>query len=410
MSEPELEAELRYVEVIVKMTERCNINCDYCYVFNRGNDQWKVDPPVIRQPVIEDLADFLAEGVRDVGIETIQIDFHGGEPLLMKKARFDEACTTLSDGLAPNTTLRFALQTNAMLVDDDWIALFEKHRVHASVSLDGPPEMNDAHRVDHKGRGTYTQTVEGLRRLQAAHAEGRIPVAPGLLCVINPEFDGAEIYRHFVHDLGLKGVDFILPDFNHDEVDDRYVQRLGDYILAVFDAWAGDDDKSIDIRLFASQMRVLLGAPASFIGFAANVSGALAFTVGSEGSVYVDDTLRSTGHEVFSSMGKLKDLTVRDVMTSPQTLLMNQLSIPAQPCMECVWNATCAGGRLVNRLSKDRGFDNPSVFCGALRRMYSRLTAYLVNSGIPIELIEANLSRPPLEPASEPNNVVLEIA
>ena len=406
MTQAEATSGLRYLEVIVKMTERCNINCDYCYVFNRGNNQWKQDPPVIRPDVLTDLADFLAQGAQDIGIKTVQIDFHGGEPLLMKKTRFDAACAELTDTVGPHANVRFALQTNGMLVDDDWLALFEKHRVHASVSLDGPPAMNDAHRIDHKGRGTYAQSVAGLRRLQSAHVKGRTPVAPGLLCVINPEFDGAEIYRHFVHDLGLKGIDFILPDLNHDEIDDAYVERLGDYIVAVFDAWAVDDDKSVDIRLFASQMRVLLGAPASFIGFAAGVSGALAFTVGSEGSIYVDDTLRSTGHEVFSSMGKLKDLTVRDVMNSPQTRLLERLSYPAPTCTACVWSPTCAGGRLVNRLSRDNGFDNPSVFCGALRRMYSRLTAYLVNSGIPIELIESNLGLRKLEPSAVPAPVL----
>ncbi len=26
-----------HLEIILKISERCNINCDYCYVFNREN-------------------------------------------------------------------------------------------------------------------------------------------------------------------------------------------------------------------------------------------------------------------------------------------------------------------------------------------------------------------------------------
>ncbi|HAT2332484.1 TPA: XyeB family radical SAM/SPASM peptide maturase, partial [Serratia marcescens] len=80
---------IKHLEIILKVSERCNINCTYCYVFNLGNDLAINSKPIISHKIIEDLRGFFERACQEYEIETVQVDFHGGEPLMMGKERFD---------------------------------------------------------------------------------------------------------------------------------------------------------------------------------------------------------------------------------------------------------------------------------------------------------------------------------
>ncbi|HEN3568325.1 TPA: radical SAM protein [Yersinia enterocolitica] len=206
---------IQHLEIILKISERCNINCDYCYVFNKGNPAANNSPARLSDKNINALAELLHTACREYKIGTLQIDFHGGEPLLMKKENFAKMCERLPAGKYSKTNVRFALQTNGTLIDEEWISLFEKYSVNASISIDGPKHINGRHRLDTKGRSTYEATVRGLRILQHAHKQGRIPSAPGVLCVANAQANGAEIYRHFVDDTLRATSDRIFNPIGH---------------------------------------------------------------------------------------------------------------------------------------------------------------------------------------------------
>src|SRR5262249_6309544 len=124
------------------------------------------------------------------GRHRMSIIFHGGEPTLIGTARFDRlarrAATVLGSKL-----YGMSVQTNATLVDEEWVRLFRRHQVHVGVSLDGPASIHDTVRIDRQGRGTHARTVAGLRRLQDGGLE------PSVLCVIDPGRSGLEVYRYF---------------------------------------------------------------------------------------------------------------------------------------------------------------------------------------------------------------------
>lgn len=157
----------RRLEVILKVAERCNIACTYCYFFDPRNTDFESRPPLISVETIDHVAAYLLNAARRHQLKVIQIDLHGGEPLLMKRDRFDDMCRRLTRTLQPVVDLRISLQTNGMLLDDLWTDLLVKHGVFVGVSLDGPPEVHDLRRIDHDGRGTYVRVVEGLKRFQA---------------------------------------------------------------------------------------------------------------------------------------------------------------------------------------------------------------------------------------------------
>jgi uncharacterized protein len=51
-----------------------------------------------------------------------------------------------------------ALQTNAILIDDDWCALFREYNWLLGISIDGPEDVHDLYRYNKEGRGTWEST------------------------------------------------------------------------------------------------------------------------------------------------------------------------------------------------------------------------------------------------------------
>jgi uncharacterized protein len=118
-------------------------------------------------------------------------------------------------------------------------------------------------------------------------------------------------------------------------------------------------------------------------------------TVASNGDVGPDDSLRTLNLGLFSKHN-IATSTLQQVLDSPErkAIAAAENTIPVD-CKECCWKAVCRGGaangRLINRYSKARGFNNPSIVCDALQALYSRVAAYLLESGVPYEKLESNL-------------------
>ena len=123
--------------------------------------------------------------------------------MLIGPQRFDRLVSMAKEKLKDRASLQ--MQTNGTLANDEWIEVLKRHNLRVGVSLDGPPEFHDLSRFDHAGRGSYSETVQGMRKLQ----ENR--VFSGVLTVINPGQSGLETYRH-IRSLGVKNMNFLLPD------------------------------------------------------------------------------------------------------------------------------------------------------------------------------------------------------
>jgi uncharacterized protein len=53
-----------------------------------------------------------------------------------------------------------------MLLDDAWCNFFKRWNVGVGVSIDGPQEYHDAHRVTRDGKGTFARTLQGIQLLR----------------------------------------------------------------------------------------------------------------------------------------------------------------------------------------------------------------------------------------------------
>lgn len=126
----------------------------------------------------------------------------------------------------------------------------------------------------------------------------------------------------------------------------------------------------------------------------ANVESAYAFTVTADGMLRIDDTLRSTSDKIFDAVGHVSELTLDNVLkiSNVKEYLSLSNELPTD-CTDCVWNNICHGGRLVNRFSKAKRFDNKTVFCSSMKLFLSRAAAHLMAAGIDEKIITKNIQK-----------------
>ncbi len=138
-------------------TERCNMDCGYCYLPREARRSGEHMDPARLLESLTLLKDFfvstLPEGARP------QLVFHGSEPLLAKDAVFA--------GIeAYGDYFRFGVQTNATLLDQEAKDFLVAHNVGIGLSLDGPtPEVADRTRHTWGGAGVFAGTVKVLEEL-----------------------------------------------------------------------------------------------------------------------------------------------------------------------------------------------------------------------------------------------------
>jgi uncharacterized protein len=364
--------------VILKTAERCNLACSYCYFFFGGDESYKTHSPIISQKTIHDISIFLQKGVDELKIKKVNLYFHGGEPLLQKKKHFDEMCNIFKKNIS--CELLLGVQTNGVLVDEEWLTLFKKHKVGVGVSIDGPKEINDIYRVDHKGRGSYDRIKNGLDLLKK-NLNDRVAV----LCVMNSKTSGKDSYYHLVYELGLTHMDFLFPDNHYENSNFETNEAIGTYICDVFDAWVHDNNDKIHIRFFSSLISRLLGRSSYYINFGPFQEKVGAISISSDGHLGPDDTLKATSFDLAQADKTIYDLSLRDFLKEPifGYLRRAKTNLPSL-CKGCIWSKICCGGEPVNRYKNETIFDNPSVYCSSLKRIYEKVSSHLLKNGLDV--------------------------
>lgn len=376
---------LRTLDVVLKITERCNLDCDYCYFFNAGDDSYKDHAAIIAEDTVALLVRRLREFSEHCGLQRVEVYLHGGEPLLMPKARLDSICERLRSELEPVVDLFISIQTNGILIDREWIDILNRHGVAVGVSLDGAKKHNDVHRFDHRGRSSYRATVRGLKLCQA-----HLHRPPAILSVMDENHDAGEIYEHFRGDLGLGHFDFLLPDVNHDNFDGN-AEAYGDSLIEIFDRMVNDDEP-VSVRFIDHFLARVYGSGNFLFGAGGKDPEYLLITVSSDGGVGPDDTLRTTKYWNGYQYRDLRESSIAEIIQDPLFQEFEYFrKTPASACSTCCWRDICGSGQPVHRYATGNGFDNPSVYCQGLDKFYTHVLRYLALHGEPLETIGAEL-------------------
>lgn len=383
--------DIERLEVILKVTERCNINCTYCYFFNNEDQGWRQNPAQISHGTIKDLVDYIRAALTHYAIKVLQIDLHGGEPLMMRKGAFQLLCEEMH-ALAQETgiELRLALQTNGTLFTPEWCDLIRRFDVSVAVSLDGRREENDVYRVDKKGRGTHQRVADGIALLKT------YKIDPALLCVINPRSDARSAFLHFTQELGIRRLHYLFPDMTHEQYDAADTPLYTEYCLNLLDTW-WPMRHQINIKLFTRYQALLTGGYKEISAYREVTAKNVAFTVASSGRVSIADDLRNIETDLFKKELMISNSSFADFVNSDWRLLhKSSTDKRANECKECCWSNICnsgdiAGG-LMPRYSKSGGYANPSVYCIAFQQLLLEFSKRLVLEGTSTETILSSLT------------------
>ena len=356
--------------LVVKIAQRCNLNCSYCYMYQHADQSWRQRPPFMSEETFGHLLTRIEEYCDRRPGREMYISFHGGEPMLIGPRQFDRLAGMAVEKLKDRVSL--GMQTNGTLVNDEWIEVLKRHDLRVGVSLDGPPEIHDLSRFDHAGRGSYSEVVQGLRKLQ----ENR--VFSSVLTVINPGQSGLEIYRH-IRSLGVRNMNFLLPDVTHDSrrlfYPDFGATPISDYLIPIFDAWFDEDDPNVVIRLFNAIITALMGSSPNFEGIGNHCENYL--VIDTDGNIQANDALKVCDAGISESGLNVARHGFDDLhlgLPLVNRLVHEGLSLSAQ-CQACAERDVCGGGAVSTRYAKAKGFDNPSVWCADMLELIGHIRA-----------------------------------
>jgi uncharacterized protein len=360
-------------QFILKIHSRCNLACDYCYIYEMSDQGWRTQPRHMSPAVVDRAAERIAEHVHSHGLSEVELILHGGEPLLAGADLIRHAVTAVREAAAP-ATVRASVQTNGTLLDDTFLRLFKELSVGVCVSLDGDATDHDRHRRFANGRGSHFTVHQALIRM--TDPEYR-PLFSGLLATIDVRNSDPIATYEALTKYAPPVMDFLLPHGNWSappparEPGDP-ATPYGDWLTTVFDHWCGDTSRRPTIRLFTEIIRLLLGGRSRTE--AVGLSPAAMAVIETDGSIEQVDTLKSAYAGASRTGLDLIRHSFDDALRSPWTAA-RQLGPDAlaPSCRSCPIGRICGGGQYPHRYRAGHGFANPSVYCPDLLRLITHI-------------------------------------
>jgi uncharacterized protein len=365
-----LSAAPSFCQFVIKIFSRCNLSCDYCYVYEAVDKNWLNQPKSIGRRTVQTAGRRIAEHAAKHCLTNVSITLHGGEPLMVGLGRLSEIVDDLRSATAGTTRLDIGLQTNGVLLDRSFAEYFFDEQIRIGISLDGGRSANDRHRRYAHGGSSYDQVVDAVRLMMSAEFR---PTFSGILATIDPTNDPVETFRELAA-LGPMKTDLLLPHATWETPPPAAVAGrtiYGDWLVEFFDAWY-DSPPVIGVRLFEEAMHAVLGGVG--ISEAVGLTSPGSIVIESDGSYERTDALKiaypgapATGHDIFRH-------SLDDLLEYPaiQDQLRGRAAL-AVSCQSCPIVTACGGGLYPHRYRAANGFDNPSVYCGDLARLITHI-------------------------------------
>ena len=159
---------------MLKVHQRCNLACDYCYVYTKADQSWRDRPVTMAPETWRAAARRMAEHVRAHRLADVRLVLHGGEPLLMGRQRLAALVADFRAAVGDGCRVDVRMQTNGALLDEPMLALLEAHRIRVGVSLDGAAADHDRHRRGPDGAGSHRAVDRALRLLTSPRHRSRV--------------------------------------------------------------------------------------------------------------------------------------------------------------------------------------------------------------------------------------------
>ncbi|MBI5282542.1 MAG: radical SAM protein, partial [Candidatus Solibacter usitatus] len=168
----------------------CNLDCQYCFYLDRDADPYKDLPARV---MTEETLQRLVDTYLFYSYPAATFAFQGGEPTLAGLQFFEKLVKFQKRYGRDGQSVSNALQTNGVLLDQDWCQLFREYSFLIGISIDGPEEVNDLYRFNKAGHGTWKRVMQGIEVMQQEKVDFNV------LCVLSQSnvHKPRETYRFF---------------------------------------------------------------------------------------------------------------------------------------------------------------------------------------------------------------------
>jgi uncharacterized protein len=354
-------------EFVLKVHQRCNLACDYCYVYTMGDQSWRDRPNVMSPDVLRRAAGRIAEHARSHDLDAVRVVLHGGEPLLAGRDRLAAMIAELKGGIGGERRLEIALQTNGVLLDEPMLDLFRAEGVRVGVSLDGSRTTNDRHRHYADGRGSGDAVERALALLSG---ERYREVFAGILCTVDVDAEPVPTYEALLrYEPPL--IDFLLPHANWARPPGR-PGAYGEWLVAVFDRWYDAPRKETGVRILDEIVSLVLGG--SSRSEQVGLSPVTVAVVESDGDIEQVDSLKSAYPGACVTGLNIATDPFDRALLHPGVVArqLGRAALGAE-CTACPIHHLCGAGHYAHRYAPGSGFRNRSVYCRDLYRIITHV-------------------------------------
>jgi uncharacterized protein len=292
----------------------------------------------------------------------------------------------------PGVEIQHTMQTNGMLLNDDWCKFFLEHHFLIGLSLDGPQAMHDTYRVDKGGAPTFQKVLRAARLLQEHKVEFNILTTVNAANADHP----LEVYRYLRGEVGTRFIQFIpiVERINEQgeigfqegsQVSERSVksEQWGTFLITIFDEWVRRDVGTVFIQMFDAALASWYGAPPALCIFAETCGNALALE--HNGDLYSCDHFVEPKY----LLGNIKQKHMIELVSSEkqrQFGLHKRDSLPKY-CRDCQVQFACNG-----ECPKNRFIETPDGESG-LNYLCAGYKAFFIHIDKPMRIMAELLRR-----------------
>jgi len=350
----------------------------------------------------EVLESYISQYIEAQQVPEVTITWQGGEPTMMGLDFFRRSVDCARKFAPSGMRVEHTIQTNGMLLDEEWCEFLRENDFLVGLSMDGPRELHDRYRHDKRGGGSFDRVMRAARLMQENQVEFNI------LCTVNAANAGhpLETYRFFRDELGVNWIQFIpiVERVNHDgstllqegdTVTDRSLdpEQWGAFLVEIFNDWLVRDVGEMHVNMFEAAFASWVGAPAMACIFDETCGNAM--VIEHNGDLYSCDHFVEPGY----LLGNILETSLSTLISSDKQRRFGadkRNTLPAL-CRECKWLFACGGECPKNRfVTAPDGEPGLNFLCPGYKAFFEhvdapmRAMADLYRAGrSPAEIIDA---------------------
>ncbi len=343
----------------------CNLECRYCYY----RDKTSLYPDASAFQMSEGLLeDYIVQHIQAAPGPEVGFSWHGGEPTTLGLGFFRKAVELQQKHKPAGWVVRNGIQTNGVLLDEDWCRFLAAESFGVGLSLDGPAELHDRYRVTRGGQPTHGQAMRAydLLRRRAIHTD--------ILCVIHDlnVRSPLTVYRLF-RDIGCRYLVF-LPAVERSPGTATGVgphtpsaADYGRFLSRIFDEWVRRDVGRMRVQIFDEAARTALGLEHSLCVFRETCGQVPVLE--HNGDFFPCDHYVDREH----CLGNIRETPLRQLLESPAQRAFGQAKRDALPhyCLACEVLAWCNGGCPKYRFTETPdGEPGLNYLCSGLKQFF----------------------------------------